>query len=404
MVSSKFVSAPFLSTIVVLTIAVALTVMTSMSAQAQTFTVLHNFTGGADGEAPTAGLTPGGAGTFYGTASGDGLYGYGNVFKLVHHSGGWSLLPIYSFKNDYDGANPLSPVTIGPDGSLYGTTIGYYDGQGTLYKLQPLPTPPPSPLTPWQFTLLTTFTGANGDQPVYEPLIFDQAGNLYGTTQFGGGYGAEGTVWEASPSGSGWTETVLAALTLPSNGPYSNVVFDSAGNLYGTTGTGTYIFELSPNGSSWTTTIVHTFDQRHGSLAYGGLVRDQAGNLYGATSDGGPGSSGVAYELSPSSGGWTFQVIQYFDSPGQGVYGELTLDAAGNLYGVRYSGGAYGDGQLFELTPSDGSWIFTDLHDFTGSDGIFAIGAVVLDADGNIFGTSSDGGAYGKGTVWEYTP
>jgi len=371
-------------------------------AQGQTFTVLHNFTGGADGWAPTAGLTPGGAGTFYGTSSEGGAYGYGNVFKLVHHSGGWSLLPIYSFKNDYDGANPLSPVTIGPDGSLYGTTIGYYDGQGTLYKLQPSPTPPPSPLTPWQFTLLQTFSGLNGDQPLYGPLIFDQAGNLYGTTQFGGG--DWGTVWEASPSGSGWTETVLAALTLPSNGPYSNVAFDNAGNLYGTTGTGTYIFQLSPNGSGWTTTILHTFDGRDGSLAYGGLVRDQAGNFYGATSDGGPGSSGVTYELSPSGGGWTFQVINYFDSPGQGVFGELTLDAAGNLYGVRISGGAHDEGELFKLTPSNGSWTLTDLHDFTAADGYFAYGSVVLDADGNIFGTSQDGGAYGKGTVWEYTP
>lgn len=399
----RFLATIFGAAIAGLTEMFVLTALAAPAAQAQTFTVLHNFTGGADGEAPTAALTPGGAGTFYGTASGDGLYGYGNVFKLVQHTGSWSLLPIYSFKNDYDGANPLSPVTIGPDGSLYGTTIGYYDGQGTLYKLQPLPTPPPSPLTPWQFTLLQTFTGLNGDQPLYGSLIFDQAGNLYGTTQFGGGYGAMGTVWEASPSGSGWTETVLAAFTIPSNGPYSNVVFDDAGNLYGTTGTGSDIFELSPSGSGWTTTIVHTFDGRDGSLAYGGLIKDQAGNLYGGTANGGP-ACGVVYELSPSAGGWNFQVIYRFTCQGQGIYGDLTLDAAGNLYGVRYSGGAHGDGQLFELTPSNGSWIFTDLHDFTGSDGIFAIGAVVLDADGNIFGTSSFGGAYGRGTVWEYTP
>jgi len=376
----------------------------AIAAQAQTFTVLHNFTGYADGSSPDAGLTIGGTGTFYGTSSEGGSYGYGNVFKLVHHSGGWSLQPIYSFKNDGDGANPLSPVTIGPDGSLYGTTIGEYDGQGTLYKLQPPPTPPPSPLTPWQFTLLQTFSGQYGDQPLYGPLVFDQAGNLYGTTQFGGGYGAEGTVWEDSPNGGSWTYSVLSSLYEPSNGPYSNVAFDNAGNIYGTTGTGTDIFELSPSGSGWTTTIVHTFDGRDGSLAYGGLVRDQAGNFYGATFDGGPGSFGVAYELSPSGAGWSFQVIQYFDSGGQGVFGELTLDAAGNLYGVRYSGGAYGEGELFKMTPSNGSWTLTDLHDFTASDGIFAYGAVVLDADGDIYGTSSFGGAYGKGTVWEYTP
>ena len=231
-------------------------------AQGQTFRVLHAFSG-ADGEAPSAGLTLGGSGTFYGTASEGGLYGYGTVFKLTEHSSGWTLLPIYSFKNDYDGANPLSPVTFGPDGSLYGTTIGFNDGQGTLFNLKPLPTPPPSPLTPWQFTLLHTFRGGtDGDLPLYGPLIFDQAGNIYGTTQSGGNNGNFGTVWEASPNGNGWTESVLVSLGLADTGPESGVVMDNAGNLYGTTGGGSAIFELSPSVSGWTSTIVHTFTGR----------------------------------------------------------------------------------------------------------------------------------------------
>jgi len=388
-----------------LALAFAFALAARTPAQGQTFRILHAFSG-TEGEAPNAGLTLGGDGTFYGTASEGGLYGNGTVFELTERSSGWILLPIYSFKNDYDGANPLSPVTFGPDGSLYGTTIGYYDGQGTLFNLKPLATPPPSPLTPWQFTLLHTFTGVNGDgdQPLYGPLMFDRAGNIYGTTQFGGGSNDFGTVWEASPNGSGWTESVLARFTLPSNGPYSNVVMDNAGNLYGTTGTGSAIFKLSRNGSGWTSTILHTFTGRDGSLAYGGLVKDQAGNLYGGTADGGTNGCGVVYELSPSGSGWTFHVLYDFACPGEGIVGELTLDAAGNLYGVRYSGGADGNGMLFKMTPSNGSWTFTDLADFTNAAGRFAFGSVIFDASGNIYGTTESGGLYGYGTVWEFTP
>lgn len=389
-------------------IVLAALLVLAVAGQAQTYTVLHNFTGGADGEQPTAAITPGGSGTFYGTASGggNGLYGCGTVFKLTHHSGGWTLLPIYTFQNHGDGCNPLSTVTIGPDGGLYGTTIGFNNDQGTLFKLNPPPTFPPSLLAPWQFTLLHTFAGENGDgnQPLYGPLIFDPAGNLYGTTQYGGYYEFFGTVWEASRSGDNWTESVLASFDLPTNGPLSGVVMDPAGNFYGTTADGGAIFELSPNGSGYTSTILHTFSGEDGSLAYGGLVRDAAGNLYGASFTGGSGGCGVVYELSPSGGGWNFQVIHEFECPGQGVFGNLTLDAAGNLYGARYAGGAHDEGQLFELTPSNGSWTFTDLYDFTAQGGFFAYGSVVFDAEGNIYGTTEAGGLYGKGVVWEFTP
>lgn len=385
-----------------LALAIALLALTA-AAHGQTFTVLHAFTGGADGLQPTAGLTPGGAGTFYGTASGGGLYGYGDVFELVHHSGGWSLLPIYSFKNDYDGCNPLSPVTVGPDGSLFGTTIGC--NTGTLFNLRPLPTPPPSPLTPWQLTLLNSFTGGNGYSPIYGPLIFDQAGNIYGTTEFGGVDHNLGTVWEASPYGGGWTENVLVSLDYADTGPMSGVVMDNAGNLLGTTGDGGAIFEASPSGSGWITTILHTFSGSDGSLAYGGLIKDQAGNLYGATARGGVGNEygGVVYELTPSASGWNFQVI--YNLPGAiGPYGNLAFDSAGNLYGLGFGDGADGLGMLFKLTPSNGSWTFTDLYDFSGASGCFPYGSVSFDTSGNIYGTTESCGLYGHGVVWEITP
>jgi uncharacterized repeat protein (TIGR03803 family) len=374
------------------------------ASRAQTLTVLHSFSG-AEGMQPTAGITPAGPGKFYGTASTGGQYGLGSVFKLVQRGSNWVLTPIYSFKNDSDGADPLGPVSVGPDGSLFGTTIGFNDGQGTLFQLRPSPNFPATPLSAWQLTLLHTFTGQNGDgdQPVYVQLIFDQAGNIYGTTQYGGYYRWDGTVWEASPSGGGWTESVLASFDLPTNGPLSGVVMDSAGNFYGTTGDGGAVFEISPSGSGYTTTILHTFTYHDGTLAYGGLVMDQAGNLYGGTDDGGNGC-GTVYELSPSGGSWTFQVLHTFQCPGQGIFGEPTLDAAGNLYGVRQSGGAHDEGQLFEMMPNNGSWTYVDLHDFTSQEGYFSYGAVVFDANGNIYGTSEAGGLYGHGTVWEFTP
>jgi len=372
-----------------------------LAAHAQTYTVIHSFSG-AEGAYPDAGLTMDKAGNFYGTASFGGTADMGTVFKLAHAGSGWTVLPLYSFANDGDGANPLAPVTIGPDGSLFGTTIGYYDDQGTLFNLRPLPTRPPTPLTPWTLKVLTTFTGQNGDQPVYGRLIFDSAGNLYGTTQFGGSYQFFGVVYEASPYGNGWQENVLYSFVLPTNGPLSGVVMDPAGNLFGTTGDGSAIFELSPSGSGWVGTILHTFGGRgDGFLAYGGLVRDTAGNLYGATSDGSPGNGGVVYELSPYGDSWTYQII-YRLVGSQGPFGELTLDAAGNLYGLAKGDGSYDAGLLFELTPSNGSWIFTDLHDFHTES--FPYGNVTIDADGNLWGTASAGGAYGKGAIWEVTP
>ncbi len=373
-------------------------------AHAQKYKVLHNFTNGGDGGDPYAGLTIDRAGNFYGTASGGGSAGWGTVYKMSHQGSGWVVLPLYGFKSGNDGANPLSPVTIGPDGSIYGQTIGEYDGQGTVFNLKPPPTRPPTVLSPWTETVLHQFTGYNdGDQPVYGPLIFDPAGNLYGTTQFGG-TGSFGIVYELTPYGDNWIESILYDFSLPTNGPLSGVVRDSAGNLYGTTADGGAVFELSPSGSGWTMTILHTFNGGNdGSLAYGGLVMDPAGNLYGASSGGGSRFGGVVYELSPNNGGWTYNIIYSLSGIG-GPYGNLTLDAAGNLYGAAFGDGANDAGMIFKLTPSNGSWTFTDLHDFSFDTAYFPYGAVTLDGNGNLFGTASGGGVYGHGVIWEITP
>jgi len=403
-----------------LAIAIAFCVaVTTQPAHAQTYRVIHNFTG-AEGADPEAGLTPDRAGNFYGTTAGGS--GGGTVFKLVHSGSAWTLVPLYSFSVGYDGLSPLAPVTIGPDGTLYGTTLGggYSGGNycsnggcGVVFNLKPGPRAPVSALAPWTQTVLRAFTGPpyDGDQPVSGPLIFDQAGNLYGTTQFGGP-AIGGVVFELTPANGGWTETILYNFTYGATGgePQAGVVMDSAGNLYGTTSRGGpidagIVYQLSPTANGWTETVLHVFTGGNdGSEALGGLVMDRAGNLYGATAFGGLGNGGVVYELSPYNGGWTYKVIFSLSGPDGGPHADLTLDAAGNLYGAAYGDGANEAGMIFKLTQSNGSWTLTDLHDFSFKGEYFPYGAVTLDANGNLYGTVSSGGAYGKGAVWEITP
>ncbi len=386
----------------------ATTVLATLAAQAQTYTVIHSFTGGADGALPDAGLTRDQAGNFYGTAG-------SSVFKLTKKGSGWVLTPLYDFQGGYDGKFAYSPVTIGPDGTLYGTTLsgGYMSGGdcsqggcGVVYNVKPEAKAPVSARAPWTETVLHAFTGRpdDGNQPQYGTLIFDQARNLYGTTTFGGeGYGA---VFELTPANGGWKETILYGGFYYGNGyPHSGVVMDAAGNLYGTTES--LVYELSPTQYGWVLTVLHTFlgGKDDGDLAYGGLTFDPQGNLYGATLCGGSGNGGTVYELTPQGSSWTFTLLYGFDGIcGAGPYDSLTLDPAGSLYGTTNGGGGNGAGMVFKLTQSDGAWTLTDLHDFSFNTEWFPYGGVTFDANGNLYGTASDGGAYGLGVVWEITP
>ncbi len=390
-------------------------------ASAQTFSVIYNFTGGVDGAAPQAGLTIDRAGDLYGTAYQGGASSRGTVFKLTRRGTGWTFNTLYSFAGKPDAASPLSRVIPGPEGTFYGTTefggrnCGLGTGCGTVYKLQPRPTPCKSAICPWLETVLYEFAGdADGANPAYGDLVLDQAGNIYGTT-FYGGINAQGVVFELTPSGSGWTETPIYTFTGADDGanPYSGLIFDSAGNLYGTTnvaganGYGT-VFQLTHSGSGWAENTLYAFHPASsGGSPYGGLAFDTSGNLYGGTSSGGTGSGGTIYELTTSGDGYTFSLL-YSLSGSQyqpGPYDSLTLDAAGNLYGTTQKDGAHGMGSVFKLTRSGGGWLYTSLHDFTGgSDGANPVGGVILDASGNLYGTAKAGGASGNGVVWEITP
>jgi uncharacterized repeat protein (TIGR03803 family) len=395
-----------------LVIALVLTIVVSRSAQAQTFTVIHTFTGGGDGAQPVA-LVIDRVGNLYGTA-GAGAVGYGTVFELTHKNSGWILTTLHSFAAGNDGAYPGSPVLIAADGTLYGTTgegggVGncYYDGCGTVFHLMPPATACRTTLCPWPESVLYRFTGQNDGAFPDSGLIPDSAGNLYGTT-------LGGTVYELTRSQGAWTENTLYTFTGGSDGsgPGGGLIFDGAGNLYGTTDSaGAYnygtVFDLTPSGSGWVETTLHAFTDGY-SVA--GLVRDEAGNLYGDTAYGGCCFSGTVFQLSPSNGSWTYAVLHNFIGELEGPTAPLLRDAEGNLYGTTYELGAYKSGYVFKLSRSNGSWTYIDLHDFTGgSDGGYPVGGLVLDAQGNLYGTASGGGengcgGFGCGVVWEIKP
>jgi uncharacterized repeat protein (TIGR03803 family) len=394
-----------------LTLAIAMAVLVSQSAQAQTFNVLHSFSGGGDGGTPSAGLTIDRAGNLYGTTE-YGAAGNGTVFRLSHVRSSWILSTLYVFQAVNDGANPTARVVFGPDGGLYGTTsdAGGPLGYGTVFELRPPPSACKAISCPWGETDLHSFQGgSDGAGPGYGDLTFDTTGNLYGTTVGGGlqscGGDTCGVVFKLTKSNGVWTESVAYSFTGGNDGgtPYSGVILDSAGNLYGTAyyggadSTGT-VYELSPAGSGWTEKTLTDF-AAGGGFPLGGLTFDPHGNLFGTGFVG-----GTAFELEPSNGSWTYNLLYTFNGY-DGPFGSPTFDGAGNFYGTNATGGAYDQGFVFKFSPSNGGWTFTDIYDFTGgNDGGFPVSNVILDPSGNLYGTAYLGGADGEGVVWEITP
>ena len=394
-----------------------LAVATTPVVQAQTYQVLHYFQSGQDGANPAAGVTIDQAGNLYGTTYNI----FGTVFKMRPVNSGWILTPLKELGFE-KGAFPQAGVTKGPDGTLYGTTS---EGGGSCYcgvvfNLKPPPNAASYVLAGWTETLLYSFNGtSDGSGPGYGDLVFDRAGNLYGTTTAGGAYG-QGAVFKLTPSNGSWTESVIYSFSGYADGgtPYAGVILDNAGNLYGTTsaggegGNGT-VFELTPSGSGWIEIVLHAFqDASQGTVPYGGLIFDASGNLYGTTELGGLGGySGSVFELSPSNGGWNFSVLHLFDFSkyeGASPIAGVTMDANGNLYGTTLGGGVHESGAVFRLTYSAGYWTYSTVHDFDSTTGDSPFGGVTFDAKGNLYGTAFLGGKgacnLGCGVVWEITP
>jgi uncharacterized repeat protein (TIGR03803 family) len=368
------------------------------------------------------------------------------VFELTPGSGGWTETQLYVFKGKAynDGDAPTSGLILDAAGNLYGVTAyggggncylsGIKGGCGTVYELTPNG-------STWTETILYSF---QGDKDGYLPagnLVFDAAGNLYGSTLFGGGYGNCnpiygycGTIFKLSPpggKGGAWTETALYRFKGGRDGasPNGGLIFDKQGALYGTTyfgggssactwhedGCGT-VFELKPpakKGGPWTEAILYRFtDNQAGEWPAAALVFDSKGALYGVTTVGGSGGGGTIFRLKPGRV-WSETTLYAFTDGNDGVAsaGTLIFDSKGNLYDTSLGGSSHGT--VYQLAPptQGGGWTFTVLYNFTGSpDGYAPNAGVIFGSGGNLYGNTMQGGTgqdcqYGGcGTVFEVTP
>jgi len=379
----------------------ALLLIATLPAQAQTETVLCNFTGGSDGGELKSSLIFDGAGNLYGTTYEGGLFGYGTVFELSPNgNGGWNERVLYSFTGGADGGYPYSNLIFDSEGDLYGTTIfAGANGYGVVFELSPVG-------ASWTETVLHTFANSPDGANPWSGLIFDPAGNLYGTTWDGGSNGS-GTVFELSPSGGSWAEQVIYE-----QGGNAGLTMNAAGDILGAS---VYtVFELSPNGNGgWNPTVLHTFcSGKDGCGALGTPVFDQAGNLYGTTEYGGGKNDGTVYKLSPRTKGkkkgeWREKILRSFNGKnGAGPMAGIVFDAAGNIYGTTVAGGWRDYGLVYELVAPVGKGSYKErlFWRFNFTDGLGPLGSLIWDSAGNLYGTTNYGGEAELGVVFELTP
>jgi uncharacterized repeat protein (TIGR03803 family) len=416
----------------------ALVLLVGTSAWAAGYKVLYNF--GTPSSTPSSGLITDAAGNAYGVTSAGGSSGVGTVYELSLKTG-YHLL--YSFHKNSAGFLPQGNLVLDSAGNLYGTTVGggienaqCVRGCGVVFELSP-------PLNggSWTETVLYSFCSqvncADGAYP-QAGVIFDSAGNLFGTTEDGGvdcGVLGCGTVFELQHSQSGWAESVL--YQFKGNGidginPLGGLVFDPAGNLYGTVfslgpNNGGSVFELTPSPHGvWNFSLLYAFDGSSGSKdgigPEAGLILDDLGNVYGTTVYGGSSSSGefngygTVFELTPElQGSWKETILYNFAGGNDGAEPEssLVLDSSGKLYGTTFGGGTpntracngFGCGTVFRLTPGIGGQWTENLFRFPidGSLGLQPTAPVFLDAAGRVYGTTPAGGQTNSGVMFRIT-
>lgn len=446
---------------------IAVTLMLAAAASAQwNEQVLYSFQGGTDGEWPLGRVVFDSAGNLYGATQAGGssaCWGWcGTVYQLAapaQPGGSWteSVLHVFQGHPTEDGSWPLGGLLIDDAGNLYGSTgyggtgncevLGTFPGCGTVYELSP----PAQQGGTWTETVLYSFQGGNDGFVPYGDLAFDNEGNLYGATLYGGGHGENcgdayyqycGSIYELSPpkqEGGPWTEQVLYSFngiprgTLIGDGanPNGGLVLDSTGAIYGTTQIGGFdpyphpgwgtVFELTPpttHGQQWTEIVLYRFLYgADGGAPAGGLISDANGNLYGVTERGGenPQEYGTVFELARlPDAQWRHYILYSFSGANDGGTPEssVVFDKEGNLYGDATGGGTGRGGTLWELRPTGPhSWSFEVLYGFEGDpDGAFPYSPLLFDQTGNIYGTTNYGGigtdcSYGGcGTVFEVWP
>ncbi len=304
------------------------------------------------------------SGNIYGTQyiGGDPACNCGAIYQLTETGGVWTENVLHAFAGGTsDGAFSNSGLVPDGAGNLYGSTQAggtNGGGNGIIFELTP------NGDGTWNYNIIYQFMyGVDGSSDGSGPwgqLTIDSLGNIYGTTYGGGIYGY-GTAFRLSPSGGAWTESVLFNFTLD----YGSTPFPT------------------------------------------GVVEDAAGNLYGTTQNGGAYGVGTIYELTPTKGFWNRTILHTFTGSADGAlpYSILAIDASGNLYGAADFGGAFGFGNIYKMARADGKWKETVLHQITnGTDGRNPFPAVVLDSTGNLYGVCVSGGAYGYGVVFKITP
>jgi len=397
-------------------------------AQAYTQKTLHSFCTEStcgDGKNPQAGLLVDSSGALYGTTEDGGKYGEGMVFKLIPNANKTKykeyILHNFCGRADCaDGALPEGDLIMDADGNLYGTTDGggkFTDG--AIFKMV-------HKTNGWALSVIHSFcaqTNCTDGVGAWSGLAYagqasgapyDGTSPLYGTT-IGGGANNKGIAYQLRPNGSGWSYSVIHSFDAPSTdstafpGP---LILDSSGNVLGATGEGGkygvgLIYRLAAG--NWSEAVLHNFTEATGQVGWGRLSIDAAGNLFGVTAYGGSGAHcttevgcGVAYER---TAGGTYKVIYQFCSKsncrdGASPLAGMTMDADGDLFGTTYTGGSGGGGTAFEL--SHGSkWVLTTLYAFCSAggcaDGEQSAASLILDNGGNLYGTTTEEGANGSG-------
>jgi uncharacterized repeat protein (TIGR03803 family) len=384
---------------------------------AYTLTTLTTFTGGDGvGQTPNAGLLRGPSGDLYGTTVAGGSFtNHGTVFDLVPDAAGlnYTLTSPAIFTFPQDGLDPMGDLAFDANHAIVGTTgLGFVGGgvatYGTIFKI----------VNGGRVTIATfSFGGGNGPE---DGVVIDALGNMYGTTPAGGS-GGSGTVYEYSAATQTLGDIVpfgdgTVAYTHGSS-PTGDLVLDAQSNLFGVTesggaagdvnGKGT-VFEVSGVGSTNTLTTLVNFSGANGATPRAGLIFDSAGNLYGTTSGGGASGDGTVFEISGVGTSNSLTTLASFSGPdGAAPDCSLIMDAQGNLYGTTATGGAKGYGTVFEISRSGAAPRLITLFSFDGNNGTNPVGRLVLDPQGNLYGVTR-GGLVGNlstpGTAFRLSP
>jgi autotransporter passenger strand-loop-strand repeat protein/uncharacterized repeat protein (TIGR03803 family) len=357
-----------------------------------TLTTLVSFDG-TNGAEPFSGLTADASGDLFGTTAYGGANGYGTVYEIVN--GQLTTLAYFDSTDAYSNSSLITDAA----GDLFGTTQDSGSESGVVFEIAK---------TASGYGPLTTLASLTSTYGSYGALVSDAAGDLFGTTAGGGAYG-NGTVFEIAKTSSGYgsLNTLVSFDSADGEGVFTGLVMDAAGDLFAITnqatdnGAGT-IYEIAKTGSTYSSTPITIASFASGNPV--NVILDTSGDLFGLTESGGASGDGTVFEIAKtgSSYGSPVTLATFDGANGYGPLGGLVMDAAGDLFGTTQSGGAHGDGTVFEIAKTGSTYgPLTTLYSFDYTDGESPVGTLTFDAAGDLYGTTTYGGADGYGTVFE---